>query len=164
MPELPAMNVLALVATAVLGLLVLLWTWLRWSRGGGARVLLRGLGTLLAFAGLYLSGLAVLAGNGIRSIVEWARSTAMTALMTVGFSLLGVGLVLFVVGSLLRPRNREQARGARPVRSAGPAPAVSSGPGTPAPAPRGRKAAAPDDGLTDEDREIAALLDKRGIR
>ncbi|GAA1397316.1 hypothetical protein [Luteococcus peritonei] len=164
MPELPSMPVLALIATLVLCLLVLVWTYARWSMGQGARVLLRGLGTVLALAGLYLSGLAELAGNGIRSIVDWARATPLSTTMTVGFALLGAGLLFFLIGSFLRTRTREQARETRAVRTGKGSSAVTARPTTQQAAPVSRGAKPADDGLSDEDREIAALLDQRGIK
>lgn len=153
------MPVLVLVATIALSLLTLFWTWTRWSMGHGARVLLRGLGVILLIVGLYLSGLGNLAGNGLRSIYDWAQRTQMSTAMLVGFSLAGAGLVFWVVGTLLRPRNRDQAKAVRQQRRGSAASLSSSGgqaskrPAASAPAP-----------ASDEDAEIAAILDRRGIQ
>ncbi len=153
------MPVLVLVATIALSLLTLFWTWTRWSMGHGARVLLRGLGVVLVIVGLYLSGLGNLVGNGVRSIHDWAQRTQMSTPMLVGFSLAGAGLVFWVVGTLLRPRTREQAKAARLQRRGTAAPLASTSgrttkrPAAPTPAP-----------ASDEGAEIAAILDRRGIQ
>ena len=58
-----SMENLVLIGTATLTVLVLIWTFIRFQTGGGARTLLRGVGAVLALVGLYLSGLALLASS-----------------------------------------------------------------------------------------------------
>ncbi|MEL4503918.1 hypothetical protein AAEX63_05240 [Luteococcus sp. H138] len=159
----PSMNVLVIAVTVILCLLTLFWTWTRWSMGHGARVLLRGVGVLLMLIGIYLSGLMGLAGNGARSIYDWAQRTAMSNLMLVGFATAGVGLLFWLIGTILKPRSREQAKAARLQRSGG----VSGSRGTQAVAPQAqpqqqtrKPAAAP---VADDDDEVNAILNKHGI-
>lgn len=157
------MSVLVLLGTIALGLLTLVWTFVRWSMGQGARVLLRGIGTILLLVGLYVSGLAHLAGNGIRSIYDWAMRTPMDTKVLVGLGVAATGLLMWLVGTMLRPRTREQARSSRQLRKGG-APAVQQDrTGRPAPAAR-PTGATKSEGLSDEDAEIAAILDRRGIK
>ncbi|GAA1372286.1 hypothetical protein [Luteococcus sanguinis] len=144
-----SMENLVLIGTATLTVLVLIWTFIRFQTGGGARTLLRGVGAVLALVGLYLSGLALLAGNGIRSVYDWAHRTSLSTTMTVGFSLIGVGLLFFLIGSLLKTRSKQDRASVRAAkknkRSVEPARTTGS------------------TSLSSEDREVEALLDKRGI-
>ncbi|MEL4357113.1 MULTISPECIES: hypothetical protein [unclassified Luteococcus] len=165
----PSMNVLVIAATVVLCLLTLFWTWTRWSMGHGARVLLRGLGVVLMLVGLYLSGLMGLAGNGARSIYDWAQRTVMSNPMIIGFSLIGVGLLFWLIGTILRPRTKEQLKAARMSRR-GQAPGQRHEPmisarqaaGTqPAGTQPAAKQSAP---VVDDDDEVNAILNKHGIQ
>lgn len=168
----PSVPVIALLATIALSLLVLLWTFLRFSMGHGVRVLLRGLGLILVLVGSYVAGLMLLAAHGVLSLVDWARRTTIDDRMTLGLGLAGAGLVLFVIGSLLRSRSRERARESRAVRKGG-APAdrqargLTAAPaaGSTAPVAKAGRPGKPakDSGLSDEDAEIEALLRNRGI-
>lgn len=156
----PSTHLLVIIALAVVALLVLLWTFLRTQMGQGPRVILRGVGALLALAGLWFSGLAMLLGNGIRSIYDWAQRTTLSNSMIVGFSLLGTGLLFFVIGSFIKPRTKEAIEARRQ-----PKPLKGSQQGTVRQSPAVAatpKAAAPA-AASDEDREIEELLRNRGI-
>ncbi len=144
-----SMENLVLIGTATLTVLVLIWTFIRFQTGGGARTLLRGVGAVLALVGLYLSGLALLAGNGIRSVYDWAHRTSLSTTMTVGFSLIGVGLLFFLVGSLLQTRSKQDRASVRAAKK-------NKGAAEPARTTGSTS-------LSSEDREVEALLDKRGI-
>lgn len=157
------MNVLVIVATVALCLLTLFWTWTRWSMGHGARVLLRGVGVVLMLVGLYLSGLMGLAGNGARSIYDWAQRTVMSNLMIVGFATAGAGLLFWLIGTILKPRTREQAKAARLQRSGAAAgsrntPAVAQ---QQAPQQPRKPASAP---VADDDDEVNDILNRHGIQ
>lgn len=155
----PDMTTLVPLILGGLVLLVLIWTFLRFQLGHGARVVLRGLGAIIMLAGLYFSGLALLAGNGLRSIYDWAQRTKLSNTMIVGFSLLAAGALFWLVGTLLRPRTREDAKARREVKKGSqPAVAAKPAPAQPAPAKPAPKAA-----TSDEDREIEELLRNRGI-
>lgn len=158
------MSLLVMLVCIALVVVLLLLTWTRWSLGHGTRVLLRGLGLVLFVVGLYLTHLADLAGNGIRSIYDWAMRTHMGTRLTAGFAVAGLGLVLFLAGSLMRRRTRDEAREVRRTRKGT---AVTTGAPAAGVAPAARPAAgrkpATTAGLDDEDAEIAAILDRRGI-
>lgn len=166
----PSMPVLVLAATIMCCLLVLLWTFLRWSMGQGARVLLRGTGAILVLVGLYLAGVMLLAGHGVRSLVEWfQRSTPLGTSALVGLGIAGTGLLFWLVGTLLKSRDRDQARTVRQTRkgvqpastapSRGGATADTAAQPAGRPAPRSAQPAQP----SDEDAEIEAILKNRGI-
>lgn len=168
----PSMPVLVLVATIICCLLVLLWTFLRWSMGQGARVLLRGIGAILVLVGLHLAGIMQLAGHGVRSLVEWfQRSTPLGTSSLVGLGIAGTGLLFWLVGTLMSLRDRDQARTARQARKGvQPAGVGAKGAGATAdpvaqpaavrPAPRTGQ---PVQQTSDEDAEIEAILKSRGI-
>lgn len=134
-----------------------------YARRPGVRPLMGGLGLVLIPLGLYLFGLSGLAYNGVLSIIDWAQRTPWTPVMTWGVSLVGVGLILFLVSRFVKPAQRKVAEPAT-------APAVSSAspsrPGasrvatsTPPPAvtaPRQEK-------KTSEDAEVEDILRKRGL-
>lgn len=147
-----SMENMVLICTAALAVLVLLWTFLRFQTGAGARPLLRGLGVILALVGLYLSGMTLLIGNGIRSIYDWAHRTHMSTTMIIGFSLIGAGLLFWLIGTLIRPRTKDDRRAVRATKKG--ATPVSSAP---------RTSGATTTATTDEDREVEELLNKRGI-
>ena len=149
------MSILVIAATIALGLLALVWTLLRHRRGHGPRVIVRGLGVVALLAGLYLSGLSGLVGNGVRSIIDWANRTALNLEMQIGFGLLAFGVLMVIIGSVIRPRTREQAKAVRDQRR-------GKAVGGPVAATSQRKAPAPAVAV-DEDDEIAAILSKRGI-
>ena len=156
------MSILVLVVTIVLCLLAVLASWGRLRRGHGPRALLRGLGVVLLLAGLWLSGLAGLVGNGIRSIVDWAQRTRLDLPMEIGFGLAALGVVLVLVGALIRPRTREQRSAVRDQRRG----RAVAAPNAVHPVTTGRPAArpaAPATSATDEDAEIEAILKSRGI-
>ncbi|MGO4958376.1 hypothetical protein ACTQ49_14095 [Luteococcus sp. Sow4_B9] len=159
----PSMSVLVLLGTIALGLLVLVWTFVRWSMGQGARVLLRGIGTILVLVGMYVTGLAHLAGNGIRSIIDWAQRTPMDTPMMIGLGIAGTGLLFWLIGTVVRPHGKEQARATRASRKGASAPVSSSAPAGRPVSPTGASKA-PAGGLAEEDEEIAAILDRRGIK
>lgn len=130
-----------------------------WARSRAARPVVGGIGFLLVPLGLQLSGVMDLIYNGILSIIDWANRTVWDNLMTWGASLLGVGIVLIVVASFLKPKPRQPKAQKAPKAAGGPAaqPAVG-GPASGTPAqPRAKAEPHP------EDDEIEAILRKRGI-
>lgn len=166
----PSMPVLVLLATIICCLLVLLWTFLRWSMGQGARVLLRGTGAILVLVGLHLAGVMLLAGHGVRSLVEWfQRSTPLGTSALVGLGIAGTGLLFWLVGTLLKSNDRDQARTVRQTRKGVQPAAVAprggatadaaAEPAVTGPAPRQAQPVQ----SSEEDAEIEAILKNRGI-
>lgn len=139
-----------------------------WSRHRSAKAAVSGLGWVLLPIGLHLTGLMRLAVNGVMSIVDWAQRTVWTDTVSWGAGVLGTGLLLLLVGGLMKSRPRPAAEGTaqrRGVGATGVAPAVRPQvPGrgaavTPSPRTTSAGPAATDP----EDAEIEALLKKRGI-
>ena len=142
-----------------------------WAHSRRARPLVGAVGTALIPLGLYFLGIVELAVNGVTSIVRWVQHIEWDTTMSVGAGLAGGGLLLAVIALFLpkEPKPKAAAQphpqtGRRPV--AGTQPAVgnakrptTAGAGKPT-APAGRPGK---DGLSDEDREIEALLKQRGI-
>ncbi len=133
-----------------------------WARRPGVRPVMGGLGLVLIPLGLYLFGLIDLAYNGVVSIIDWAQRTLWTTTMTWGASLVGVGLLLFLISRFVRPAQRKvgtqsesPAVATAPVRRPG-----SSVAGTPQPAVT---AAPKQEKKTTEDAEVEDILRKRGL-
>lgn len=131
-----------------------------WAAHRSARPVLVGLGLALVAVGAYLTHVTRLAINGVRSLIDWAQRTVWTDQMSWGAGLLAAGVVLLVIGSLLRsaPTRRQPAE---PAARPGVKPATR--PGVPAPAATKQPAAPASKQADAEDAEIEALLRKRGI-
>lgn len=132
-----------------------------WARRPGARPIMGGIGAILIPLGLYLFGLMDLAYNGVVSIIDWAQRTPWTPLMTWGVSLVGVGIILFLVSRFIKPAGRPVA--AKPETPAvasttsgrtGAAAVTTSAAAQPAPASAKKTA---------EDDEVEDILRKRGL-
>ncbi|HSN42832.1 MAG TPA: hypothetical protein VLR88_02105, partial [Propionibacteriaceae bacterium] len=127
------------------------------------RTLLRGLGIAVVAAGAWITGVLDLGGNGVRSIIDWAQRTPLDTMMISGLVVAGVGALLWVIGSFIKPVSKAVAKERRAVRAAAPAK-----PGAPSKQVEGRTTApskAPPAGPVDpDDAEIEALLRKRGIQ
>lgn len=162
----------SLLITIILAVLILAVMVGLWASSRRAKPIVGGIGWILIPVGLYLLGITDLAVNGVMSIVEWAQRTRWDTLMTTGAALAGGGVLLAIVAGFLpgarkAPPASQPAQ--RPVGGAQARPQVGArpAPGAPQPAPatraQSKPAAGGKDGLTDEDREIAELLKKRGI-
>lgn len=133
-----------------------------WARRPGVRPIMGGLGVLLIPLGLYLFGLSHLAYNGIVSIIDWAQGTVWSTTMTWGISLVGAGLLLFVVSRFVNPAERKSVTKADKAdnpavartSSTGRPPAVATTPPPGQPAPQKKTA---------EDDEVEDILRKRGL-
>lgn len=135
-----------------------------WARRPGARPIMGGIGAILIPLGLYLFGLMDLAYNGVVSIIDWAQRTPWTVLMTWGVSLVGVGVILFLVSRFIKPAGRPVATKPEtpavastttPTGRAG-AGAVTASSSSAQPAPVSAKKTAEDD-------EVEDILRKRGL-
>lgn len=147
-----------------LSLLGVIATGVAWRRGNKGRVV-QGVGLALAPVALYLTGLLGLLWDGVAAIFRWAGGIVFSPPTWIGFSLLGLCIVLWVVGGVLAPRfarkSVEGGKSDRTVTSAG-TKSVAQGPtakGVPAKGAKGQ----PADPMDDEMAEIEALLKSRGI-
>lgn len=161
----------SLLVTIILMILVVALGIGFWAHSRRARPLVGAVGTALIPLGLYFLGIVELAVNGVTSIVRWVQRIEWDTTMSVGAGLAGGGLLLAVIALFLpkepkakAPAQPQPQAGRRPVAGAQPAVGnpkrpTTPGAGKPA-APAGKTGK---DGLTDEDREIEALLKQRGI-
>ena len=162
----PAADVVLLplcIGLGLVGVVVAVVAFARGRRGRG----LQGLGFAAVVVALQLTGLLRLVWDAVVAVVRWATGSVFALEAWIGFGLLALGVVLWVVGGVLARRSRRAAKAApaAPVTSGKQA---RVGAGTPAPAAApvtkgGRQpaAAAPQD---DDMAEIEALLKSRGIQ
>ena len=162
------------IAVALVGVLAAAIAWRRHHTG---RMVQAGAIVLLPIA-LFCTGLLPLVVQAVTAIGGWAVNLSVSPLVGVGFGLLALTVVLWVVGGILVKRNRGRAVGSgSPAASAGqtsagrgqPVPAVGTGRGARAgagqpnrsgkPGQSGKTAAPVDDDMA----EIEALLKSRGI-
>lgn len=151
-----------------LSLLGVIATGIAWRRGNKGRVV-QGAGLALAPVALYLTGLLGLVWDGVAAVFRWAGGIVLSPPIWIGFSLLGLCIVLWVVGGILAPRfaARKSVEGAKtagkPVTATKPATAgqakATQNKGASATGAKGQQA----DPLDDEMAEIEALLKSRGI-
>lgn len=159
----------SLIITIFLMALVVAVTAGLWARSRGARPIMGGIGMLLIPLGLYFLGITRLAYNGVISLIDWAQRTVWSQTMTWGVSLVGVGVLMFVVSRFIKPapphvsQKRTQPAvtpppGTRPPTTARPAtaavPATSASVGRTAPKP---------EKTSSEDAEVEDILRKRGL-
>lgn len=162
----PAADTVLLPLAAGLTLLGVLVAVLSFRRGRRGR-LLQGLALALLPAALYLTGLLGLVWDAVVAVVRWASSNVFDLAAWVGFGLLAVCVVLWVVGGVVvrRSPSAKEVRAARAEKAAAKgqgqvAAAPSARPGT-APTKARKAQPAPQD---DDMAEIEALLKSRGIQ
>lgn len=141
------------VAIALIGVVL---AGLAWRRGNKGRVVQAAALVIVPF-GLYLTGLLTVLWDWVVELVRWAVHLVFSPLHWIGFGILALSIVLFVIGGLLarfgigsKPTGRKQDQKQVPG---------SSGKGGPK-AVAGRKQEAETD---PELAEIEALLKSRGI-
>lgn len=117
------------------------------------RALIRSIGLVAIFLGLYFLGVAQLLVDAISALIAWIQATTWTQQMTYASIALGTGLVLAVLASYLPAGKRDPAQTPQ-------ATAEVAGHPTQAPAVNSGKKPA----LDSEDAEIEALLKARGIQ
>lgn len=154
---------LALVVSAALVVLGLLYAVLGWRSRRSGRALLRGVAVSVFFVGAWLTGVMELLADAARGLVDWARGQDLDTMMWAGIICAGLGVLLYVIASFMSgvsraegKRRREAAMQKRLGVTTGASattPAVPSG-STPGSEP------APSD--LDED-EITTILERRGI-
>ena len=157
---------LALVVSAALAVLGLLYAVLEWRRRRSPRALLHGIAVAVFFVGAWLTGVMELLANAAHGLVDWTRGQRLDAMMWAGIVCAGLGVVLYVIASFLSGVSRAEGRQRREAAmqkrlgvTGAPAPREPAGPdGAPAAEAADK---APDD--FDED-EVTAILERRGIR
>ena len=151
-----------------LGLLGVVVAVIAFTRGRRGRAL-QALGFALVVVALELTGLLRLVWDAVVAVVRWATGNVFDLQAWIGFGLLALGVVLWVVGGVLARRRRRAAKETPAAPAAAAQGQVTArkaptGPARPtAPAAKGRQAAAPapqDDDMA----EIEALLKSRGIQ
>lgn len=163
MPAADAVLLPLAIGLTLIGVVVVVLAFRRGRRGRA----LQGLALALLPAALYLTGLLRLVWDGVVAVVRWAGANAFDLAAWIGFGLLGLCLVLWVVGGVVARRSpsAKEVRAARAAKKAGSAPApVEAGRGQARPAggraPAKQQPAAQDDDMA----EIEALLKSRGIQ
>ncbi|RLP06491.1 hypothetical protein [Propionibacterium australiense] len=152
---------LALVVTAALVALGLLYAVLGWRRRRSARALLHGIAFSVFFVGAWLTDVMVLLADAARGLVSWAREQSLDTRMWAGIICAGLGLLLYVIASFMDGVSRaegKQRREAAMQKRLGVSGASSPAAGRPEPA--ASKGPVTDD--LDET-EITTILQRRGI-
>ena len=160
----PAADVVLLPLCIGLSLIGVVITVIAFARGRRGRAV-QGLALALAPVGLYLTGLLLLVWDAVVAIVRWATGNVFDLKSWIGFGVLALCVVLWLVGGVLARRGRRRAKAvAAETKGQG-----RVGAGQPERQPAGRGAAkgsakqqpAPQD---DDMAEIEALLKSRGIQ
>jgi hypothetical protein len=160
----PAADVVLLPLCIGLSLVGVVITVIAFARGRRGRAV-QGLALALAPVALYLTGLLRLVWDAVVAVAGWATGNVFDLKAWIGFGLLALCVVLWVVGRVLARRNRRRAKAvAAEGRAQGQVGAgkVPAGAGQTS-SKRQTKAAAPapqDDDMA----EIEALLKSRGIQ
>jgi len=150
------------VAIALIGIVL---AGLAWRRGNKGRVVQAAALVVIPF-GLYLTGLLSVLWEFVVNVVRWAVHLVFSPLHWIGFGVIALSIVLFVVGALLARFGSSAATkvkaGARSVSGQSAAALPKSG--TAGSKPRGKAVAGKlDPDVDPELAEIEALLKSRGI-
>lgn len=159
MPAADAVLLPLCIGLGLLGLVVAVIAFARGRRGRG----LQGLGFAVGVVALYLTGLLRLVWDAVVALVRWATGNVFDLTAWIGFGMLVLAIVLWVVGGVVARRGRRQAKVAASEAKGAPAVGTGRAPSRqPARQPaKGSGAAAPED---DDMAEIEALLKSRGIQ
>jgi hypothetical protein len=155
----PAVQNALLILCIGLSLIGVVVAGIAFARGRRGRAV-QGLALALAPVALYLTGLLQLVWDAVVAVVRWATGNVFDLTAWVGFGLLALCVVLWVVGGVLARRGRRRAK----VVAAESKAQGQVGAGKPVRQPAGRapaKQPAPQD---DDMAEIEALLKSRGIQ
>lgn len=161
MPAADAVLLPLCIGLSLVGVVVAVLAFLRGRRGRA----LQGLAFALVAVALQLTGLLRLVWDAVVAVVRWATGSVFNLQSWVGFGMLALGVVLWVVGGVVARRTRRRTRASAAEGKAQSKSQGQVGVGTaPARQPGGRtpaKAAPPQD---DDMAEIEALLKSRGIQ
>lgn len=150
---------LSLISAIVLAAVIAVGATLAYSRNGSHKTLIGGAGWTLVPIGLLLTGIMELLVQGTRHLIHWIQTTPMTTMMWIGAGILGLAVLLIVIAGFLRPATPAEAREFRDARKEHKQRTREiEGRGRPAATNQPKPA-----GLSDEDAEIAAILDRHGI-
>ena len=165
----------AIIVTAVLAVVALVYLLFGWVRKHSWRVMFRGVGIIVLLAGMLTIGILT-KFVGIEAFINWTKTTVMNNWIMVGLIVFGVGLLIFVVGSFWPMVLGDEASTRREARKARRLAALQSAPASPkpAPAPFQPAGAAPDPAATPaaspmlppataDDKEIDDILKSHGI-
>ena len=152
-----------------LGLLGVVVAVIAFARGRRGRAL-QGLAFALGVVALYLTGLLRLVWDAVVALVRWATGNVFDLGAWVGFGLLALCIVLWVVGGVVARRSRRRSKavaaegtGAPQVGAGRTSAAAPAGKGVAKPQQAGR-APAQQPAQDDDMAEIEALLKSRGIQ
>jgi succinate-acetate transporter protein len=160
----PAADAVLLPLCIGLSLVAVVFTVIAFARHRPGRAV-QGLALALAPVALYFTGLLRLVWDAVVAIVRWATGNAFDLTAWIGFGLLALCVVLWVVGGVVARRSRRRTKAVAAENKA----QGRVGAGQPDRQPAGRTAAkgpakqqaAPQD---DDMAEIEALLKSRGIQ
>lgn len=111
----PVIIILGLAAIAVLAVL---YAWGMYASRHSARYPLRAIGVVALLVGLYVTGLAELALDGVRALIAWFRTETLDTVRWIGIGAGVLGILLFLIGGLITPPSRAEAKAARAERRA----------------------------------------------
>lgn len=154
------------IALSLLGVVVAVIAFARGRRGRG----LQAVAFALASAALYLTGLLRLVWDAVVAVVRWATGNVFDLTAWIGFGVLALSIVLWVVGGVLGRRRRRIAKAepagstAQPVTTGRPPAKAQPAAGRKAQPAAGRKPAQQAPAQDDDMAEIEALLKSRGIQ
>lgn len=160
----PDANTVLLPICVGLTLLGVIGTGVAWRKENKGRVL-QGIALAITPVGLYFTGLLGVVWSMVADIVGWAVRLAFSPVVWLGFGLLALSVVLFVVGGVAAKKlgpSRTQQRRAEGSKK----PAVGSGQQSASGKGSGRTASGQSSQqppIDDEMKEIEELLKSRGI-
>ena len=111
----PVIIILGLAGIAVLAAL---YAWAMYASRHSARYPVRAIGIIALLAGLYITGVAELLLTGIRALVDWFRTETLDTQMWIGIGIGALGILLFLIGGVITPPTRAEAKAARTERRA----------------------------------------------
>jgi hypothetical protein len=146
---------------ATLTLLGLAWTWVSFRRRGvpGA---MRALGFTLLPVAAFLTGTLEMFTEIAGSVTDWASGLVLSPVTWTGIGLAGFGVVLIVLGGVLRDRQLGRAAGDAGTAAVTDSPRGSRG--RDLPEASSTRAPRQEPVVDDDMAEIEALLKKRGIQ
>lgn len=164
MPEANTVLLPICVGLALIGVIV---TGMAWRKENKGRVL-QGAALAITPVGLYFTGLLRVVWNMVTDIVGWAVRLAFSPMVWLGFGLLALSVVLFVVGGMVAKRLGPGRSGRRSTEKAPSGSAVGTGKRSAASQQSGASQQTDSSGagepmMDDEMKEIEKLLKARGI-
>lgn len=157
MPEANTVLLPICVGLALIGVIV---TGVAWRKDKKGRAL-QGAALAITPVGLYFTGLLGVVWNTVTDIVHWAVRLAFSPFVWLGFGLLALSVVLFVLGGVVTKRLGRNRSGQRSAEGSS-KPAVGTRKGA-AGSQQSASSGADDPMMDDDMKEIEKLLKSRGI-